>query len=96
MKTAVLILETAVVVLSLLAGFGAFGGPVIVRIALAFFALFIIPGFSLSDCDPIKTDSIRWVVSWKGNRSLTQLAGKPVCLKFEMQDAKLYALQFSR
>ena len=48
MKTAVFILETAVVILSLLAGFGAFGGPVIARIALAFFALFIIPGFSLS------------------------------------------------
>lgn len=48
MGTAVLILETVVVILSLLAGFGAIGGPVIVRVALAFCALFIIPGFSLS------------------------------------------------
>ena len=48
MGTAVFILEAVVVILSFLAGFGALGGPVIVRIALAFCALFIIPGFSLS------------------------------------------------
>jgi len=55
-----------------------------------------IPGFSLADCDPIKTDSVRYVVSWKGNNNLAQLAGRVVCLKFKMQNAKLYALQFSR
>ena len=55
-----------------------------------------IPGFSMADCDPIKTDSIRHVVSWKGSNSLTQLAGKAVRLKFQMQDTKLFALQFSR
>ena len=48
MGTAVFILETIVVILSFLAGFGALGGPVIARIALAFCALFIIPGFALS------------------------------------------------
>jgi hypothetical protein len=48
MGTAVLILETVVVILSFLAGFGAIGGPVTARIALAFFALFIVPGLSLS------------------------------------------------
>jgi len=55
-----------------------------------------ISGFSLADCDPIKTDSIRHVVSWKGTKDLTQLAGKTVRLKFRMQDARLFALQFSR
>jgi len=54
-----------------------------------------IPGFSMPDCDPIQTDSIRHVVSWKGNENLTQLDGKPVRLKFKMQNAKLFALQFS-
>jgi hypothetical protein len=48
MGTAVFILETVVIILSFLAGLGALGGPVIVRIALAFCALFIIPGHSLS------------------------------------------------
>jgi hypothetical protein len=55
-----------------------------------------IPGFSIADCDPIKTDSVRRVVSWKGNKNLTALAGKTVRLKFEMIDAKLFALQFAR
>jgi hypothetical protein len=54
------------------------------------------PGFSIADCDPIKTDSVRHVVSWKENNNLTALAGKTVHLKFEMTDAKLFALQFSR
>ncbi len=48
MGTAVFILETVVVVLSFLAGLGAIGGPVSVRLALAFFSLFAIPGYSLS------------------------------------------------
>ncbi|MFA4949107.1 MAG: hypothetical protein WC674_11470, partial [Candidatus Krumholzibacteriia bacterium] len=48
MGTAVFVVEAIVVILSFLAGFGALGGPVIVRIALAFCALFIIPGYSLS------------------------------------------------
>jgi len=55
-----------------------------------------IAGFSMADCDPIQTDSIRHVVSWKGNNNLTQLTGKSVRLKFQMQDARLFALQFSR
>ena len=48
MGIAALILEIVVIILSFLAGIGAFGGPVIVRMALAFFALFVIPGYSLS------------------------------------------------
>jgi hypothetical protein len=55
-----------------------------------------VPGFSLADCNPIQADSVRHVVSWKGNKNLAQLAGKSVRLKFELQDAKLYALQFCR
>ncbi len=48
METAVFVLETVVVILSFLAGLGAIGGPVIARLALAFFSLFAIPGYSLS------------------------------------------------
>jgi hypothetical protein len=55
-----------------------------------------IPGFAMTDCDAVQTDSIRHVVSWKGNRDLARLAGKVVRLRFEMADAKLFALQFSR
>jgi len=45
--TAVFILEAIVIALSLLAGLGRIGGPAIARIALGFFALFIIPGVSI-------------------------------------------------
>jgi hypothetical protein len=47
MGIAALILEAIVVALSLAAGRGLIGGPETVRIALAFFALFVIPGASL-------------------------------------------------
>ncbi|HEY5132962.1 MAG TPA: hypothetical protein VII85_04685, partial [Candidatus Krumholzibacteriaceae bacterium] len=47
MGTAIFILEAIVIALSLAAGRGRIGGPEIVRIALAFFALFVIPGAAL-------------------------------------------------
>jgi hypothetical protein len=55
-----------------------------------------IKGFSMADCKPIKADSVRHVVSWKGGSGLSKLAGKKIRLKFEMEDAKLYAMQFAR
>jgi hypothetical protein len=51
-------------------------------------------GFALEDCHPVRGDSVRWNVTWKGNPDLKQLAGKTVRVKIELQDAKLYALQF--
>ncbi len=51
-------------------------------------------GFALEDCRPVRGDSVRWNVTWKGNPDLKQLAGKTVRMKIELQDAKLYALQF--
>jgi hypothetical protein len=48
MGTAVFILETIVVILSVLAAFGALQGPALARTALAFCALFLVPGISLS------------------------------------------------
>ncbi|MHC4216548.1 MAG: hypothetical protein ACYSWP_24635, partial [Planctomycetota bacterium] len=53
-----------------------------------------IPGFGLNDCDLIKTDEIRKTVTWGGKSDVSKLAGKTVRLKFQMQDAKLYALKF--
>ena len=47
MGTAVFILEAIVIALSLFSGLGRIGGPVGLRIACGFFALFIIPGASL-------------------------------------------------
>ena len=52
-----------------------------------------LPGFALADCEPIKGDSIDQVVAWKGG-SLAALAGKVVRLRFSLDQADLYALQF--
>jgi len=53
-----------------------------------------IPGFSVRDCDPITADAVRQTVTWRGDGDTTPLAGRPVRLRIEMQDADLYALQF--
>lgn len=52
-----------------------------------------IPGFTLEDCTPLKGDFIDDAVSWKGG-SLSAHAGQPVRLRFALQDADLFALQF--
>jgi hypothetical protein len=53
-----------------------------------------IKGFGLADCDVIKGDSTEKVVTWEGKSSLKSLAGKPVRVRFEMQNAKLFAFEF--
>ncbi len=51
-------------------------------------------GYSVSECDPIRTDSVNHVVTWKSNSNVRSLAGQVVRLRFEMQDAKLFAFKF--
>jgi hypothetical protein len=53
-----------------------------------------IPGFGLDDCDRIKGDFINKTVTWKSGKSVKALQGKVVRLKFQMQNAKLYAFEF--
>jgi len=53
-----------------------------------------IPGLGLSDCEVIKGDSIRKTVRFKDDKLLKSVAGKAVRVKFELQDAKLYAFKF--
>jgi len=53
-----------------------------------------IAGFGVKDCQQIQSDSIRHVVSWAGKSNVGNLAGQVVRLRFEMQDAKLYAFGF--
>jgi len=55
-----------------------------------------IPGFTESDCDVIRTDSVKHTVTWKGNSDVSPLAGKTIMLKINMQNSKLYALQFEK
>ena len=52
-----------------------------------------LPGFTLADCVPLVGDHIEQAVSWKG-ASLAALAGQPVRLRFQLQDADLFSLRF--
>jgi hypothetical protein len=53
-------------------------------------------GFGIDECDPIRTDSVRQVVTWKGSPDVGNLAGQVVRLRFEMKNAKLYSFQFEK
>ncbi len=52
------------------------------------------PGFELEACPEIYGDRIEHTVRWEENSQLHNLAGKPVRLRFVLQDADLFALQF--
>ncbi|HUW18121.1 MAG TPA: LamG domain-containing protein [Sedimentisphaerales bacterium] len=53
-----------------------------------------LPGFALGDCDTIKADSTAHKVTWRASGDVSGLKGKIVRLKFQMQNAKLYAFEF--
>jgi hypothetical protein len=54
-----------------------------------------IPGFALDDCHKQFGDQLDRVVSWKQGADVSSLAGKPVRLRFELQDTDLYSFQFN-
>ena len=54
----------------------------------------MIPGFDFNDCNDIKGDFIDKTVTWKSGKGVKVLQGKTVRLKFQMQNAKLYAFEF--
>jgi len=54
-----------------------------------------IPGFTLADCHLQYGDQLDRIVSWKSGTDVSQVAGKPVRLRFELKDADLYSFQFT-
>ncbi len=54
-----------------------------------------IPGFALSDCDPIQGDAIKEIVKWKGKPDVSSLIGKTIRLRFVMNEADVFSLRFS-
>jgi hypothetical protein len=52
-----------------------------------------IPGFSLQDADELIGDEIERVATWRGKRDLAELAGRPIRLRFKLQDADLYSFR---
>jgi len=53
-----------------------------------------IPSFVYAESTEIYGDELERVVTWSGNPDLSQLAGKPVHLRFVMKDADLYSIRF--
>lgn len=53
-----------------------------------------LPGFALADCPPIFGDTVDRVVEWKGTPDLAKVAGRPVRMRFVLNDAHVYAFQF--
>jgi hypothetical protein len=53
-----------------------------------------IDGFSLKDCPAIRGDAISHVVNWDHGEDVSKLAGQPIRILFELQDADLYSFRF--
>lgn len=53
-----------------------------------------IPGFTMNDGPVLFGNAIDKQVTWKGGRTLSELAGQPTRLRFTPADADLYAFQF--
>ncbi len=55
------------------------------------------PGFGVEYCDLIHTaNDTNYVVRWRGNSDVSELAGKPVRLHFELYNCDLYAFEFRK
>lgn len=54
-----------------------------------------IPGFSFADCDETFGDSLDRTITWRGKSDMSSVAGKSVRLRFQLNDAKLFAFQFA-
>jgi hypothetical protein len=55
----------------------------------------VIAPFSVENCVPIKTDSTKQRLKWKGAGDLAALSGKPVSFRFHLIKAQLYAFWVS-
>lgn len=53
-----------------------------------------LPGFAAEDCETLFGDELNRRVQWKGG-DLAKHSGKPVRLRFVMNDADVYSMQFS-
>ncbi len=51
-------------------------------------------GFAIDDCSPIFGDSLEREITWGTDSKVASLAGKPVRLRFVLQDADIFAFQF--
>ena len=53
-----------------------------------------LPGYTLEECPEIIGDEVARIVTWKGGSDVRRAAGKPIRLRFTLQDADLYSFRF--
>ncbi len=53
-----------------------------------------IPGFALADAETLYGDSIERAFVWKGDPDLSTIAGRPVRLRFLLQEADVFSFRF--
>ena len=51
-------------------------------------------GYTREDCDPLRQDALRQTVTWNGRSAVTSLTGKPIRLRFHLEEASLYSFEF--
>ena len=54
-----------------------------------------LPGFALADAPSLNGDAIEQAVAWAKGGDVSTLAGRPVRLRFTLQNGDLYALKFN-
>jgi len=53
-----------------------------------------LPGFRLEDCPAVFGDTLERTVAWRNGSRVGSLAGRPVRLRFVLQDANLFSFRF--
>ncbi len=53
-------------------------------------------GFSFDDCDPMCIDHTDSTITWKGNKDISSLAGKPVYIRFELVYSGIYSFRIAK
>ena len=54
----------------------------------------MLPGRSFDDCRPIIGDQYRTLVTWNGSDDIGVSAGTPICLRFRLDQAQLFFVDF--
>jgi hypothetical protein len=56
---------------------------------------FPVPGFTRDDSQPMRADSCDFVMRWKENDSLTKLQGRPIRLRFHLENTRFYSYRLA-
>ncbi len=54
----------------------------------------VLPGFGLTDCEPVSADAVAAPLRWK--RPLSDLRGQTVRLEFTVRNARLFGFELMR